>query len=504
MSQVILDAVRDLIKHYAISVISTGDRALDAALNTLVLSVIIYVFSHLNSNIFTSIKLKSKYRKLTSYKRVYGTQYYEKKMKLMTQGEGFSKFISIDGSDILQMTIMNNLISQHHDRLTLNLSNGVKSYPGLCQLHYNTADIPYYESMSDIVLFVYGDDLIVLYKGNSHANYKLPKSYTLVASSDAIISEFITYMKSLAVVTHPAPIRSDMSQSTRTTYKIIDYKFECGDSSVSEVSVIYPNRCFATMVSKWKKPVISLLDRFTYNNSHDVDYASYNLGFMFNGAPGTGKTNFIKSIANYLGRDVLTIDMNRVKTTSMFLSIITYSIRKKLIIVLDEFDCIQGVCQSRDLECEQEVDVCAKLHQERHSLMTSMGAAENKAITDEISAITKKILEYKNRLTLGSILTVLDGIDEQRGRVIIACTNYIDRIDSALLRPGRFDLSIKLEKFDQSEMYEMINMMALAKFDVYIEEVEFLRYTPADVINRVQKFNPQTPEELVALFTHSK
>ncbi len=45
---------------------------------------------------------------------------------------------------------------------------------------------------------------------------------------------------------------------------------------------------------------------------------------------------------------------------------------------------------------------------------------------------------------VSQLLTEIDGIEELRGVLILAATNRIDRIDPALLRPGRFDLLLEM------------------------------------------------------------
>jgi replication-associated recombination protein RarA len=41
----------------------------------------------------------------------------------------------------------------------------------------------------------------------------------------------------------------------------------------------------------------------------------YNLGIMFHGKPGTGKTTITRAIANYLGYNIELVDVSKVKTT---------------------------------------------------------------------------------------------------------------------------------------------------------------------------------------------
>lgn len=63
----------------------------------------------------------------------------------------------------------------------------------------------------------------------------------------------------------------------------------------------------------------------------------------------------------------------------------------------------------------------------------------------EIRDIMKKEKDIENdALDLGYILTKLDGLESNEGRVLIATTNHPERIDPALLRPGRLGLKICL------------------------------------------------------------
>lgn len=55
--------------------------------------------------------------------------------------------------------------------------------------------------------------------------------------------------------------------------------------------------------------------------------------------------------------------------------------------------------------------------------------------------------EVSDRL-LSQLLTELDGIEELKGVVVLAATNRVDRLDPALLRPGRFDFLVEIPLAD--------------------------------------------------------
>ncbi|KAJ5111795.1 hypothetical protein NUU61_001425 [Penicillium alfredii] len=52
-------------------------------------------------------------------------------------------------------------------------------------------------------------------------------------------------------------------------------------------------------------------------------------------------------------------------------------------------------------------------------------------------------------VTLSGLLNVLDGVSSQEGRVLIMTTNHIERLDEALIRPGRTDKKVHFKLADR-------------------------------------------------------
>ena len=65
--------------------------------------------------------------------------------------------------------------------------------------------------------------------------------------------------------------------------------------------------------------------------------------------------------------------------------------------------------------------------------------------------------------TLNQILVEMDGFDVTGGVILIAATNRPDILDPALLRPGRFDRQIAVERPDLNGRYEILKVHAKGK-----------------------------------------
>ncbi len=81
--------------------------------------------------------------------------------------------------------------------------------------------------------------------------------------------------------------------------------------------------------------------------------------------------------------------------------------------------------------------------------------------------------------TLNQLLTEMDGFEGNTGIIIIAATNRPDVLDAALLRPGRFDRQVVVDRPDYAGRLEILNVHARGKTlskDVDLEKIA--RRTP--------------------------
>jgi len=82
---------------------------------------------------------------------------------------------------------------------------------------------------------------------------------------------------------------------------------------------------------------------------------------------------------------------------------------------------------------------------------------------DEIDAIggSRKLKDQSAlKMTLNELLVQMDGFEENNGIIVIGATNFIESLDSALLRPGRFDKHITVPLPDVGGRKEILEMYA--------------------------------------------
>jgi hypothetical protein len=229
-----------------------------------------------------------------------------------------------------------------------------------------------------------------------------------------------------------------------------------------------------------------LMKKLNYFLNNEVDYKKkgipYNLGFLFYGEPGCGKTSCIKAIANHTNRHVVEINLKNIKSCKDFINTFNaeyindqYIPHKKKIIVLEDIDCMIDIVKSRKESDTVELSNMDNVKDDMIKLMM---------IKEKNEFEGKKNLEQKleDKLTLSCILNTIDGILESYGRILIITTNFVDRLDEALIRPGRIDMKVDFTKCTEEMYRDIIETFFEIKLDCNIK-FENYKHTPAEVID---------------------
>ncbi len=224
----------------------------------------------------------------------------------------------------------------------------------------------------------------------------------------------------------------------------------------------HTTKTFENLFFEQKPNLIEKLDFFMNEKKiYDLTGMPHTLGILMHGIPGSGKTSTIKAIAKYTKRDILKIspkhidsinDLYKIFCTSASEAMVGNFNLKDVILVFEEVDCgLWGdIFKSRALlkdDEKYEEDVIKKFL-DRYSDMH----------TNNNEMLTKVNSAAYNKITLGDFLEFIDGLVEQEGRIVIMTTNHVEKLDKALLRPGRIDMQInfgELLKKDVNSLYEI-------------------------------------------------
>src|SRR6185312_1787990 len=92
--------------------------------------------------------------------------------------------------------------------------------------------------------------------------------------------------------------------------------------------------------------------------------------------------------------------------------------------------------------------------------VTSATAAVPERKESGVESFLKTLVKQDNatsgRVTLADVLNVLDGVMELDDAIIILTTNHIEKLDPALIRPGRMDMTLHMGELCEDTTREML------------------------------------------------
>ena len=152
-------------------------------------------------------------------------------------------------------------------------------------------------------------------------------------------------------------------------------------------------------------------------------------GVMLVGPPGTGKTLLAKAIAGEAGVPFFSISGS--EFVEMFVGVGASRVRDLFKKAKENSPCIIFI---------DEIDAVGRQRG------TGIGGGND-----------------EREQTLNQLLTEMDGFEGNTGIIVIAATNRVDVLDSALLRPGRFDRQVTVDVPDVKGRLDILNVHARNK-----------------------------------------
>ncbi|KAI0525113.1 hypothetical protein KFK09_004504 [Dendrobium nobile] len=211
------------------------------------------------------------------------------------------------------------------------------------------------------------------------------------------------------------------------------------------------------MEADLKKTILEDLARFVKRKEYYKKIGkAWKRGYLLFGPPGTGKSTLIAAMANYLRFDIYDLDLKEVGMNSTLKRLLVGMTNKSLL-VIEDIDCSVDL-KNRDEDKENE---------------------SNNSNDDKIS--------------LSGLLNFIDGLWSTSGeeRIIVFTTNYKEKLDPALLRPGRMDMHINMGYCGPNSFRILVSNYHAIDEHPKFEEIEGLlkevEATPAEVAEQLMR-----------------
>ncbi|CAZ80307.1 unnamed protein product [Tuber melanosporum] len=141
----------------------------------------------------------------------------------------------------------------------------------------------------------------------------------------------------------------------------------------------------------------------------------YRRGYLLYGPPGTGKSSFVQALAGELDYGICLLNLSERGLTDDRLNHLLSNMPERSIALLEDVDAAFG---------------------------------RGRAVTEEDG--------YRGaNVTFSGLLNALDGVASSEERIVVMTTNYPERLDEALVRPGRVDVKAEIGYAGREEVEVM-------------------------------------------------
>ncbi|CAH1792255.1 unnamed protein product [Owenia fusiformis] len=180
--------------------------------------------------------------------------------------------------------------------------------------------------------------------------------------------------------------------------------------------------------------ILKDVQEFTGNQSWYMDRGiPYRRGYLLHGPPGCGKSSFITALAGELDYSICVLNLSERGLSDDRLNHLLSVAPQQSIILLEDID----------------------------------AAFNNRDWTKE----NPTAYQGMRPLTFSGLLNALDGVASSEARIVFMTTNYLDRLDAALIRPGRVDMKVCIGHCTEYQLEQM-----------------FLRFYPHQTLQKARIF----------------
>ncbi|KAG0644415.1 P-loop containing nucleoside triphosphate hydrolase protein [Tuber brumale] len=214
-----------------------------------------------------------------------------------------------------------------------------------------------------------------------------------------------------------------------------------------------PNRSMETVVleRKQKELIVSDIEEYILPATAKW-YANrglpYRRGYLLYGPPGTGKTSLSIALAGLFNLEIYALSLSAGSLTDDTLATLFTLLPSRCIVLLEDVDA-SNVKRAADAPTDPS--------------STSPFLDHSPSIPPHSAT--------KPKVSFSGLLNAIDGAASREGRILIMTTNHRERLDPALIRPGRVDLQISFKCASR----DVIESLFLNLYDVDVGEREALR-----------------------------
>ncbi|KAF2097625.1 putative mitochondrial chaperone BCS1 [Rhizodiscina lignyota] len=140
----------------------------------------------------------------------------------------------------------------------------------------------------------------------------------------------------------------------------------------------------------------------------------YRRGYLLYGPPGTGKSSFIQALAGELDFNIALLNVSERGLTDDRLNHLLTKVPPRTMVLLEDAD----------------------------------AAFTNRRVVDGEGYAGATV-------TFSGLLNALDGVASAEERIIFLTTNHVERLDEALIRPGRVDMTVRLGEATEGQIGQL-------------------------------------------------
>ncbi|ETS74301.1 hypothetical protein PFICI_14167 [Pestalotiopsis fici W106-1] len=169
----------------------------------------------------------------------------------------------------------------------------------------------------------------------------------------------------------------------------------------------------------------------------------YRRGYLLHGPPGTGKSSLSLALAGYFKMPIYIVSLSSVTASEEHLTTLFADLPSRCLVLLEDID-TAGLTHTRE---EDGSDIAETDDDETDDTDTESAADCSKTRHGPVAG--GRPGGSPGGLSLSGLLNILDGVASQEGRVLIMTTNHVDKLDKALIRPGRVDMMVEFGRADE-------------------------------------------------------